>query len=144
MFHFPPDRVKYGQRLKAENTSDFVNPTLFQVMNSEGGLKPLFATPRAFKYSPNAQVPSGDFSHDVFGRRNSVLPHELSTPFAIYNWELGVHIPSLFIERFLAAQQYEIALSVARLIFDPTIIGGKVEEAWSFPPFRDEQVRTGL
>jgi hypothetical protein len=155
MFSFPPDYEMYeldprdetgqleGQRLKAENISDFVNPMLLKDMNSERGLKPLFATLRAFKYSPDGQPTVGDYSHDIFGRRNSALPHELSTPFAIYNWELGVHIPSLIIERLLAAQQYELALSVARLVFDPTIVGGKVEEAWSFPPFRDEQVRTG-
>ncbi|KAI8960766.1 hypothetical protein F5Y11DRAFT_349186 [Daldinia sp. FL1419] len=155
MFSFPPDYEMYeldprdatdqleGQRLKTENISDFVNPMLLKDMNSERGLKPLFATLRAFKYSPDGKPTTGDYSHDIFGRRNSALPHELSTPFAIYNWELGVHIPSLLIERLLAAQQYELALSVARLVFDPTIVGGKVEEAWSFPPFRDEQVRTG-
>ncbi|KAI0185780.1 hypothetical protein EV127DRAFT_440632 [Xylaria flabelliformis] len=155
MFSFPPDDDMFeldprdatdqlvGQRFKTENISDFVNPMLLRDMNSQRGLKPLFSTLRAFQYSPDGQPAPGDFSHDIFGRRNSALPHELSTPFAIYNWELGVHIPSLFIERLLAAQQYELALSVARLVFDPTIVGGKVEEAWSFPPFRDEQVRTG-
>ncbi|GFF59311.1 hypothetical protein IFM46972_11349 [Aspergillus udagawae] len=132
-----------GEKLKTENLSDYINPMLLKRMNAEPGLHSLYNALSTFQYSADAKPSPGDFSHDVFSRRNSVLPHELSTPFAIYNWELGVHIPSLLIEHLMATRQYELALTVARLVFDPTVVGSKIEEAWSFPPFRDIQVRTG-
>ncbi|KJK66680.1 hypothetical protein P875_00128007 [Aspergillus parasiticus SU-1] len=153
LFLFPPFRREYdpqrkgllkGDNLDEENMNDYINPMLLKKLGDGKGLKPLYDTIRGFKYSETTTgAPADDYSHDIFGRRNTVLPHERSTPFAIYNWELGVHIPSLLIERLLATHQYELALTVARLVFDPTIVGGKVEEAWSFPPFRSRQVRTG-
>ncbi|KAL1842621.1 hypothetical protein VTJ49DRAFT_4669 [Mycothermus thermophilus] len=47
--------------------------------------------------------------------------HELSHAMAIYNWELGVHSVMLAVERFFATQQFDEALEVARLVFDPTM-----------------------
>ncbi|CAG1983717.1 unnamed protein product [Fusarium graminearum] len=70
--------------------------------------------------------------------------HELTTPYAIYNWELGLHAVLLAIDRFYATQQFELALKAARLIFDPTTnppTGCSADEAaaacWRFRPFRD-------
>ncbi|THC93211.1 hypothetical protein EYZ11_007316 [Aspergillus tanneri] len=88
-----------------------------------------------------------DFLHsDAFGRwtentrEKKVHYHECAAPFAIYNWELGVHVPSLIMERLMATQQYELALKVARLVFDPRIDGTDVYRCWSFPPFREKDV----
>ncbi|KAF7586481.1 hypothetical protein BBP40_008806 [Aspergillus hancockii] len=69
--------------------------------------------------------------------------HECSSPFALYNWELGVHLPSLIMERLMATQQFDLALTVARLLFDPSMAGTGISRCWSFPPFREEIVRTG-
>ncbi|KAF4454659.1 putative PA14 domain protein [Fusarium austroafricanum] len=74
---------------------------------------------------------------DAFGRpeASSKRFHEESTSFAVYFWELGVHLPSLLMERLMATQQYELALEVARTVFDPTR-GDKAEDCWLFPPFQ--------
>ena len=57
----------------------------------------------------------------TFGGGNVALFHELSKPFALYSWELGV--PDIFLaaDRLFATQRYEQALTVARLVFDPTV-----------------------
>lgn len=56
-------------------------------------------------------------------------------------WELAVHIPSLLIERLIATQQLDLALTIARLAFDPTRPGRDLNLCWSFPPFQDETIR---
>ncbi|KAL3439972.1 hypothetical protein BJX65DRAFT_315247 [Aspergillus insuetus] len=61
--------------------------------------------------------------------------HEGAAPSAIYNWELGVHIPCLILERLLATQQLELALKVARQMYDPRKTS-PVNACWSFPPFQ--------
>jgi hypothetical protein len=76
---------------------------------------------------------TADFS-DTFGLSASGAYHEQVAPFAIYSWELGVHIPSLLMERLLAVQQYELALRTARTIFDPRLSDNPAE-CWLFPPF---------
>ncbi|KAK5992853.1 Toxin subunit YenA2-like protein [Cladobotryum mycophilum] len=93
-------------------------------------------------YETLSKLPENQYL-EAFGRRNSNIYHELSTAFAIHNWELGVHIPSLLLERLIANQQFELALDVARLVFDPAADGDRVDRCWSFPPFRDERIRKG-
>ncbi|KAF7917723.1 uncharacterized protein EAE98_010139 [Botrytis deweyae] len=88
--------------------------------------------------------------------------HELGQPAALYNWELGVHAIMLAVDRFASTHQFDEALQVARLLFDPTVdieVGSKLpnetetqknkqqnnqqqeEEqqysCWRFPPFQD-------
>lgn len=76
------------------------------------------------------------FPRDRFGYLNRGAAHELSTPHALYNWELAVHGVMLAMERLLATQQFELAIQVARLVFDPTISGTSSADCWRFPPFR--------
>ncbi|OAL53444.1 hypothetical protein IQ07DRAFT_562294 [Pyrenochaeta sp. DS3sAY3a] len=66
--------------------------------------------------------------------------HEQGSPSAIYNWELGVHAILLAVDRFLAAQLFDDALQVARLLFDPTtdtLVAPQtyLTSCWKFPPF---------
>ncbi|KHN97136.1 uncharacterized protein MAM_05245 [Metarhizium album ARSEF 1941] len=70
----------------------------------------------------------------AFGKRNRLV-NELSTPYAIYNWELGAHAVMLLMERLQATQQYDLALKVAHFVFDPTIDGTSLARCWLFPPF---------
>jgi hypothetical protein len=49
--------------------------------------------------------------------------HEQAAPFAISDWELGVHIPSLIVERLMVTQQFELALKVMGPLFHPSIDG---------------------
>ncbi|KAM7219794.1 hypothetical protein V8F06_004828 [Rhypophila decipiens] len=72
----------------------------------------------------------------AFGKRNKLV-NELSTPYAIYNWELGAHAVMLLMERLQATQQYDLALQVAHYVFDPTIDGDSLGRCWRFPPFRE-------
>lgn len=116
-----------------ERFYDRVSPLLMDTVNHAAGLDAL--------YGVFSQLPKEAYS-DAFGQRNSKIFHEKSTPFAIYNWELGVHIPSLIMERLMATQQFDLALDVARLAFDPSADGNRVDRPWKFPPFKDGQIRT--
>ncbi|GAW26221.1 putative PA14 domain protein [Rosellinia necatrix] len=75
---------------------------------------------------------------DVFGKRDRMFPHELANPFSLYTWEVGVHAISLIMERFLSTQQYELALSAARFLFDPAAAGVDADftKCWKFIPFQ--------
>ncbi|KAJ5949958.1 hypothetical protein N7454_001542 [Penicillium verhagenii] len=76
---------------------------------------------------------------NTFGRYASLFYHEQFSPYSIYHWELGFHVISLLMERLLATSQFELALQVARRLFDPTIDGSKLSDCWLFPPFKDTQ-----
>ncbi|KAI5840127.1 hypothetical protein DFP73DRAFT_612976 [Morchella snyderi] len=45
--------------------------------------------------------------------------HELKSPYALYNWEFGLHIPMLLMEKLRSCHQYEQALKIAHNVFDP-------------------------
>lgn len=79
----------------------------------------------------------------AYGKHGVKYFKETSTPYAVYNWELGLHMLSLFVERLAATRQYELALEVARLVFDPTIVAAKYDESaqWIFHPFKDISTR---
>ncbi|KAI0448399.1 hypothetical protein F5B21DRAFT_522016 [Xylaria acuta] len=62
--------------------------------------------------------------------------HELARPASLFNWEIGLHSVLLAMDRFFATQQFEEALQVARLVFDPTT-ETKTASCWRFPPFQD-------
>lgn len=57
----------------------------------------------------------------AFGVYGNKPCHELGQPSALYNWEIGLHAVMLAMDRSHATQQFEEALQVARLVFDPTI-----------------------
>ncbi|KAF5544565.1 toxin subunit [Fusarium napiforme] len=72
-----------------------------------------------------------------------VTYHELAQPTALYNWEVGLHSIMLAVDRFFATKQFEEALRVARLVFDPTSEvsfkwdKSSAQSCWRFPPFQD-------
>lgn len=86
-------------------------------------------------YKILGEIPSAA-TNLTFGKRNGPW-HELSTPNALYNWELGVHVIMLIVDRLQATQQFDLALNVARFIFDPTIDGTSMDRCWRFLPFKD-------
>ncbi|GKT97678.1 uncharacterised protein [Colletotrichum tofieldiae] len=53
-------------------------------------------------------------------------------------WELGVHMTILLMEKFLATQQFDLAIRMARMIFDPTVNGSNPRDCWLFPPFMED------
>ncbi|KAK3338689.1 hypothetical protein B0T25DRAFT_599373 [Lasiosphaeria hispida] len=84
---------------------------------------------------------------------------ELATPCSVYNWEMGFHTVSLLMERLLATQQFDLAIEVSRLVFDPVRDDANPEEpglgsaakplkplsrldrCWRFIPFKSSKLR---
>lgn len=80
----------------------------------------------------------------------SATYHELAQPTALYNWEIGLHSVLLAVDRFFATQQFDEALQVARLVFDPSsetcfyrhdnpsspLYWTFAQSCWKFPPFQ--------
>ena len=63
--------------------------------------------------------------------------HELKSPYAIYNWEPGLHIPMLMIDRLIASRQYDLALQVAHYVLNPFAADTPDDPVWGFIPFQD-------
>lgn len=79
--------------------------------------------------------------HDLGKQPTSVeIPlNELATPFGLYEWELGVHVPMLLIDKLTGAQQYEKALEIARFVFNPLASSendSSLLRVWKWAPFR--------
>lgn len=78
---------------------------------------------------------------DAFGTHNKASAEigfqnqrygELAMPSSVHNWErdTGFHAVALLMERLLATQQFELALEVSRLVFDPSQDDAKCESAF--------------
>lgn len=80
-------------------------------------------------YSTLASIPSEFFS-----------PHELREPNALYNWELGLHVPMLLMEQLANSHQYDKALEIAHYVFDPLSSDPGVVRAWKWTPFQSVTV----
>lgn len=107
-----------------------ISPLLMEAATASIGLEGIYET--IAKYVPSAMFDG------AFGKfRNGSAYGELATPYSIYNWELGFHVVSLLMERLLATQQFDLAIKVARFVFDPTVPGTELTRCWLFPPFRD-------
>lgn len=89
---------------------------------------------KVYSYLSNS-ILEGD-RKDVFGGLDKGY-YEHVTPYALYSWEIGMHAVSLLMERLLSTQQFELALSVARLVFDPSVEGDALGRCWRFLPFLD-------
>ncbi|TEY75128.1 hypothetical protein BOTCAL_0065g00300 [Botryotinia calthae] len=95
-------------------------------------------------YKKIAELPAGAMRESFGAGSHEAWYHELGRPTAIYNWEVGLHTVLLAVDRFSATQQYEEALEVARLVFDPSAdLELKADEeltyrsCWRFPPFQE-------
>ncbi|KAL7935827.1 hypothetical protein V8C35DRAFT_298338 [Trichoderma chlorosporum] len=95
----------------------------------------------------------GVLSDEEKAKRRSIY-HELAQPTALYNWEIGLHSVMAAMDRFYATQQFDEALQVARLVFDPTTdvqfqrynLKNEVETkktCWKFAPFQDIASKIG-
>jgi hypothetical protein len=64
--------------------------------------------------------------------------NERSTPYSIYNWEIGLHAPMVLIDRLLKAQKFDAALNVCHYVFNPLAQGKKddMRKYWVFTPFK--------
>ncbi|KAF7555142.1 hypothetical protein G7Z17_g2363 [Cylindrodendrum hubeiense] len=96
-----------------------------------------------FKVMDSKLVKNHDYGKTLV-RADMSAYHELTTSYAVYNWELGLHAILLAVDRFHTTQQFELALKAARFVFDPTVTPpAKCSAAeagaacWRFRPFRD-------
>ncbi|UKZ54354.1 hypothetical protein TrVGV298_008162 [Trichoderma virens] len=100
-----------------------------------------------------------DMENRSFGFQNRKY-RELAMPASIYNWEMGFHVVSLLMERLLATQQFDLAIEISRLVFDPSRDDAKPDNAaaiaavtpqplsnldrsWRFAPFKSADLRLG-
>ncbi|KAF5723685.1 toxin subunit [Fusarium mundagurra] len=110
------------------------SPTFMQDITKTDSLGPLFET--------MDKMNEREFGKAVV-EANVSQYHEQATSYALYNWELGAHCVLLAMDRFLTTQQYDLALRVAKLVFDPTVdVQGQTRKqaktaCWRFRPFRD-------
>jgi len=66
--------------------------------------------------------------------------HELRRPYALYNWEVGFHAPTLLADRLLKTQKFDEALAVLERVFDPKKAARSPADTkpyWTFPPFKE-------
>lgn len=71
--------------------------------------------------------------------------NELATPFGLYDWELGVHVPMLLIDKLTSSQQYDTALEFAHFVFNPLASSEKDPSrlrVWKWAPFRGIYARS--
>ncbi|KAI0435137.1 hypothetical protein F5Y09DRAFT_327808 [Xylaria sp. FL1042] len=131
---YPPSDARY-------TTSDYETSCFYNTVSpllvhaADGGKDKI--------YTILSQLPS-ELRDDGFGQRKRKIPHELANPYSLYTWETAVHTISLLMERFISTHQYELALVVARLLFDPAAVGADsdVTKCWKFIPFQDPAVQT--
>ncbi|GFF58015.1 hypothetical protein IFM51744_09408 [Aspergillus udagawae] len=64
---------------------------------------------------------ASSYGLETFGAYGKKVCHELGQPSSLYNWEIDLHAVMLAMDRFHAMQQFDEALQVARLVFDPTV-----------------------
>lgn len=98
-------------------------------------------------YNNLAQTPADQLKERYGAGSQNASYHELGRPTAIYNWEIGIHAVYLAVDRLSTTQQYDEALQIARLVFDPSVSvqvdrsnGDKTistQSCWKFPPFQD-------
>ena len=106
---------------------NILSPVLMNVTSTYDGMQGVYST---------ISSSTGADANMFFGKRSTEW-HELSQPYSIYNWELGCHAIMLLMERLQATQQFDLALQIARYVFDPTIDGTGLDRCWLFPPFKD-------
>ncbi|KAF7930464.1 uncharacterized protein EAE98_004864 [Botrytis deweyae] len=98
-------------------------------------------------YNNLALTPADQLKERYGAGSQNASYHELGRPTAIYNWEIGIHAVYLAVDRLSTTQQYDEALQIARLVFDPSVSvkvdrsnGDKTistQSCWKFPPFQD-------
>ncbi|PLB37071.1 uncharacterized protein BDW47DRAFT_126749 [Aspergillus candidus] len=78
----------------------------------------------------------------AFGKFKREAYSEEADPYAIYSWEACAHVISLLMERLKSTGEYELALKVARLPFNPSLDNPKLGQTWLFPLFRDSLIQS--
>ncbi|ESZ98837.1 hypothetical protein SBOR_0785 [Sclerotinia borealis F-4128] len=107
--------------------------------------------PLGVLYDKLAILPSTQLRESFGAGSQGASYHELGRPTAIYNWEIGMHTVLLAVDRLFTTKQYDDALQITRLVFDPSVSlevkrydGDKTissQSCWRFPPFQEMACR---
>lgn len=62
--------------------------------------------------------------------------HELKSPYAVYNWEIGFHSPMEMAGALLNSQQFDSALNMLHCVFNPYADGTDMTRVWQWKPFK--------
>jgi hypothetical protein len=88
---------------------------------------------------------SPDVQSSAFGEGSSAIASngnryyqydEMSTPYSIYNWEVGFHAPMELAEILFNSQQFDSALNICHYVFDPYAAGDAAQRVWQWLPFK--------
>ena len=131
---YPPAVTRYAN-FDTVNLQNEIAPILIEISAADRSLEAL--------YDSLSNLPNTLYN-TAFGGQHGVVFHEQADPYALHSWETGIHAISLLTERLQATGQQELALSIARLAFDPSWEDPKLGRVWRFPPFRDPDTRDSL
>ncbi|KAI0454544.1 hypothetical protein F5B21DRAFT_524574 [Xylaria acuta] len=117
-----------------------VTPKLVDVASSGDDLEAVYKTVNSLlRGTEGKQVnqSEAEIFASTFGlHANKIYQEEISS-YSQYTWELGVHTVSMLMETLQSTQQFDLALQIARLTFDPSIHGTGTNRCWKFAPFKD-------
>ncbi|KAF4437660.1 putative PA14 domain protein [Fusarium austroafricanum] len=117
-----------------------VSPQLVDVASAGSDLEAVYKTVNGLLRGTEGEEVNqseAEIFASTFGLYLDRIYHEEITSYSMYTWELGVHIVSLLMETLQATQQYDLALDIARLTFDPSVHGTETNRCWKFAPFKD-------
>jgi hypothetical protein len=78
---------------------------------------------------------SSQFS-DAYGGNPQTIYSELAQPYALYNWEPGLHALMELATQMNAQSQFDQALALCQYIFNPLLSSNITSDCWLFPPFK--------
>ncbi|KAK6511383.1 putative Insecticidal toxin complex protein TccB2 [Arthrobotrys musiformis] len=116
----------------------FIDPLLKRI-NTTNNLAGIYDDFSTLSVAANENIPDDPFGRSKL-RDVSNSYNELMSPYGIYNWEFGLHAPMTLIDSLLNAQQFDDALKVCHLVFDPSAVGAASStdnsQFWKFAPFK--------
>ena len=106
---------------------------LLSTVNQADTLVPFFATLqqqyRANKKSFGSTGTNTTTSYTSF--------NELSQPYSVCNWEMGFHAPMELADTLFQGQNYDAALDMMHIVFNPYANGTNLNRVWSWLPFAE-------
>ncbi|PYH31237.1 uncharacterized protein BO87DRAFT_418304 [Aspergillus neoniger CBS 115656] len=125
----PKEGIRKGPVSKSQRVRNEIFPEIIETMSDSEGIEPIFRYLRGLSSEKHGE----SFGCDA----DYLKASETATPLAIYSWELGVHLPSLLMERLLATHRLELALKVAKSMYD---YSRTENERWTFPLFQKKEM----
>lgn len=128
-----PSSLRLAAGTSADVSEVLNHPFAYKLVEAASGLNnDVLST--ILKVSELAGASSPD-ALGVFGTEKYSSYNELSKSYSMYNWELALFAPMLFVDSFLSSQQFDEALKVLGYIFNPRAT--TPDKVWVWKPFAD-------